>query len=81
MLRYFVFANLWLLVTLCLFLGKTFERSAPERYSFMGYGAWLSPEIYHCVIGVSAMIAATCFIAWWRTSANCPRLNQPSSAS
>jgi len=81
MLRYFVFANLWLLVTLCLFLGKTFERSEPLRYSFMGYGAWLSPEAYTSAIVACLLVSLGCFVAWWRTSGACPRLGAPHAAS
>ena len=81
MLRYFVFANLWLLVTLCLFLGKTFERSEPLRYSFMGYGAWLSPEAYTSAIVACLLVSLGCFVAWWRTSGACPRLGGPYAAS
>ena len=80
MLRYFVFANLWLLVTLCLYLGKTYERSAPERYSFMGHGAWLSPEAYTGAIAACAAVSLGCFIAWWRTSSPCPRLTSSKPA-
>jgi hypothetical protein len=74
MLRYFVFANLWLFVTLCLFLGTTFERSEPLRYSFMGFGAWLSPEAYTSAVVACLLVSLACFIAWWRTSGTCPGL-------
>ena len=60
MLRYFVAANFWLLIALTIFVGRTHERSGPQRYSFFGAGAWLSPVEYWglliIVLGVSATL-------------------------
>ena len=79
MLRYFIFANIWLLVSLCLFLGKTFERDQPLRYSFLGHGAWLSPETYVGAIIACLLVSLGCFIAWWRTAGTCARLGAQGS--
>ena len=67
MLRYFVAANFWLFVALTLFIGRTYERSNPERYSFFGAGAWLSPAEYWCMLIAVLIIAATFGYRYERT--------------
>ena len=53
---YFIVGNLWLLVALALFVGRTFERGSPTRYSFFGVGGWLSPFAYGFLIVVTAAV-------------------------
>ena len=81
MLRYFIFANAWLLVTLCLFLGKTYERSDPTRYSFMGYGAWLSPAGYNAAVCACLLVSVACFAAWWRTPGDRSHWHRPKAVN
>lgn len=65
-LRYFVAGNLWLLAAVVLFIGRTFERSQPTRYSIFGAGRLLSPTEYGWMIAVVALLSAACF---WRYTA------------
>ena len=67
MLRYFVAGNLWLAATLIVFLGRTFERSSPTRYSFFGLGTWLSPAEYTGLIAALVLLSIAFF---WRAARN-----------
>ena len=61
---YFAAGNLWLLVSLLLALGRTFERSEPLMYSFFGIGDWYYPSTYNVWVGLSLAAAAVCFLLW-----------------
>lgn len=65
MLRYFVAGNLWLAAAMIVFLGRTFERSSPTRYSFFGVGAWLPPAEYAGLIIGLAVLSVAFF---WRAA-------------
>lgn len=56
-MRYFVAGNFWLFVALALLVGKTYERSAPLRYSFFGLGHWFTPFGYHLLIALIFLLA------------------------
>lgn len=46
MTRYFVAANVWLILALIVFLGRTYERSDPTMYSCLHAGQLFSAEGY-----------------------------------
>ena len=60
-MRYFVAGNFWLFVSLLLFVGKTYERSSPTRYSFLGVGHWFTPLGYNLLVALTFLIAV-CFL-------------------
>lgn len=70
MTRYFVAGNVWLLVALVLFVGRTYERSSPSRYSVFNGGQWFSPEAYWLLIIAAAGVAIFFFVLMWRTGGN-----------
>jgi hypothetical protein len=45
MTKFFIAANVWLLLATVTLLGRTFERSEPTQYSFFHAGAWFSPGL------------------------------------
>ena len=51
-----VFGNLWLIIALLLFVGKTAVRSDPVRYAFFGVGGLLSPAAYWIIIAACAVL-------------------------
>lgn len=62
---YFAAGNLWLLVSLLLVVGRTWERSQPTMYSFFGVGGWYYPETYNVWVGLCLFAAAVCLLLWW----------------
>jgi hypothetical protein len=50
MTKYFLVANLWLLVSAVVYVGKTSMRSQPDRYAFFGTGQWFGPGEYTALI-------------------------------
>jgi hypothetical protein len=62
MLRYFVAAQLWLLLALAIFVGRTIERMDPTRYSVFRLGQWFEPTQYWCLVGVCIAVSVICFI-------------------
>lgn len=55
---YLCLGNVWLLVALALYVGRTYERSAPAMYSVFGIGRWFSAGEYFVVQLVPAAIGA-----------------------
>lgn len=64
MLRYFIAGNVWLIVALIVFLGRSHARSQPTLYCFFGVGRWMYPSSYSLVmllcvgLGVAFLILA-----------------------
>jgi len=67
MTRYFISANIWLLTALTLFVGRTFERDSPTRYSVFHGGQWFSPETYSLMILSVLAVSAFFFVLTWKT--------------
>ena len=67
MTRYFVTANIWLLFALLIFVGRTYERSDPLRYSVFHGGQWFSPEAYTLLMLIPSAVAAVLFFLAWKT--------------
>lgn len=70
MTRYFVAANVWLLIALVLFVGRTFERDSPLRYSVFHGGQWFSPTTYSLMVLAVLVVAAIFFLLTWKTRSN-----------
>ena len=56
---YLCLGNLWLLVALALYVGRTYERSAPSMYSAWGVGRWFYPGEYTALVLVPAALGIT----------------------
>jgi len=67
-MRYFVAGNVWLVIALAVFLGKTFERSSPTMYSFFGVGGWMTPATYNMALLFCVALAAAFFTMAWKLS-------------
>lgn len=67
MKRYFVAGNIWLAIAFVAWIGRTYERSDPLMYSFMGVGHTFYPSGYAVVLAVPLAIAAVNFVLYWRT--------------
>ena len=67
MTRYLVTANIWLLIALTLFVGRTYERDSPTRYSVFHGGQWFSLETYSFIILAVLAVAAFFFFLTWTT--------------
>src|SRR3954462_8479023 len=61
MTKFFMAANVWLMLAILAFIGRTYERSAPVRYSFFHNVRWLSAESYTLVVATLAAISAVFF--------------------
>lgn len=68
MSRYFLAGNLWLIFAALAFVGRTFERSEPTRYSFFGVGRWFDPGEYSMFVGALLAAALACFVLHWRSA-------------
>jgi hypothetical protein len=68
---YLILGNVWLLVALALYVGKTFERSSPTCYAVFGVGQWFAPEEYNWLVRIPAAIgvAFVALAAWQACSA------------
>ena len=67
MIRYFVAANIWLVIAMILFAGRTYERTSPTRFSVFHGGQWLAPEEYLLLILVPFAISMFFFLLTWKT--------------
>ena len=67
MTRYWVTANVWLIIAAITLLGRSYERSAPTRYSFFHSGQWFSGGTYALIVFAFIAIAAFFFGLAWRT--------------
>jgi hypothetical protein len=65
MTKFFIAANVWLMLAVLAFIGRTYERSAPVRYSFFHNGRWLSAESYTLVVATLTAISALFFFLSW----------------
>lgn len=66
--QYFLAGNLWLIFAALAIVGRKFERSGPEMYSFFGFGRWFSPTEYATFVGALFVAAAVCFVLQWRST-------------
>lgn len=73
MTRYFVAGNVWLVLALLMFVGRTYERSSPTRYSIFHGGQWFSAEAYTALIALLIAISTFFFIVTWKTRNKGPR--------
>ena len=67
MTRYFVAGNVWLVIALIVCLGRTYERSAPVRYSFFHSGQWLSPQAYTLLVLLPLAVGVFFLVLSWTT--------------
>ena len=72
MLRYFIAANIWLIFSFIVLLGRTTERVAPTFYSFFHNG-WFSGPAYGWILFLCFGTAACFFLLTWKTSPSCRR--------
>ena len=47
---YLVLGNVWLLVALAVYVGRTLERGRPAMYSVYGVGRWFTPSEYEFLV-------------------------------
>lgn len=59
----FAASNLWLLVSLVLFVGKKYERSEPTMYSFVGVGGYFYPSSYDALVYGSLAVSLVFLVA------------------
>ncbi|MEO7299674.1 MAG: hypothetical protein ABI042_13990 [Verrucomicrobiota bacterium] len=67
MTRYLIAANLWLIFAVVTFLGRTYERNEPARYSFFHAGRWFSAESYTLLVLALVAVSAFFFVLTWKT--------------
>ena len=67
MSHYFLAGNLWAALAVIAFVGRTWERDGPTRYSFFGGGRYFSTGGYASLIAGRALAAAFCFYLWARS--------------
>ena len=67
MTRYFIAANIWLILAVVAILGRTVERSSPDMYSFFHRGAWLYPVSYALIVVGLLAVSALFFVLTWKT--------------
>jgi hypothetical protein len=68
-MRYFVFGNIWLLLSVLIFMGRHVERTQPLMVSFFGIGRWFTPAGYNIIPLLCLIIAAAFFFLCWKTPA------------
>ena len=64
---YFLTANVWLFLAVLVFVGRTYERDAPLRYSVFNGGQWFSPGAYTLLILSLIAVAGVFFFLAWKT--------------
>lgn len=67
MVRYFVTGNIWLILSLIAWAGRTFERGDPLMYSFVGIGRYFYPIEYLALTLAPLVLAAANFVLYWRS--------------
>jgi len=73
-MRYFIAGNLWLFLSLVLFLGRHTEKvripGIPRtmRVSFLGFGFSFSPSGYTMILILCLIVAGVLFFLSWRTT-------------
>ncbi len=64
----FVFGNVWLVLSVILFLGRHVERTEPDMVSFFGAGDWLYPGTYSLLEMLCVAASVACFILAYRAT-------------
>jgi len=64
MLRYFVAGNLWMLVALIMYVGRTAERTGPPRYCLFGVGQWFQTHEYWAIVALPIAVSLLYFIMY-----------------
>jgi len=50
LILYVVLGNVWLLIALALYVGKTYEPGSPPMYSVYGVGRWFTAGEYELIV-------------------------------
>lgn len=67
MTRYFIAANIWLVVAVAVILGRTTERTDPTMYSVFHGGQWFYPGSYTLIVLALIAISVFFFVLTWKT--------------
>lgn len=67
-MRFFIAGNIWLFISLAVFLLRQTERTGPHRVSFLGIGTWFSPAGYNTVALVVFLIGCVFLLIGCRQS-------------